>query len=393
LVVTADDELRSSLLDLLTERGVVARSRADWPRALRELARKSTTMMLLDGELPGIDGPLAHALAAALPHEPEVLLVRGRADPLKFMTPGKKLAKLAERRCQPALSQEDLQLMKLTGLSGDPLEQIRAGAHSPLPIRIEGARGTGKMQLARTVHRIIGGDRPFVVLKPGETLSVHKRRGSVFLENVDRHTPDAVVSHLQLASAMGWRVFTGTRVPHDVDREGDGWTHWVLRPLRERPRDLRALTRFYLRIYRDRLGLPAQRVSKDLWTLMERHTWPGNRRELEAFVVQAATSARNKTLSPRSLPVRVLRMLDPRPGEVRAMAAFEQIAEERLRPLVMDYQPANGQTLHRMVLDATERALIRLALQRTGGSQKSAAKILGVARNTLRSRMERFDDA
>ena len=50
------------------------------------------------------------------------------------------------------------------------------------------------------------------------------------------------------------------------------------------------------------------------------------------------------------------------------------------------YTPGPGVTLYGLVLEAAERALLRLALTRTGGNRKATAVLLGVARNTLASR-------
>jgi len=41
-------------------------------------------------------------------------------------------------------------------------------------------------------------------------------------------------------------------------------------------------------------------------------------------------------------------------------------------------------------VDATERALIQLALARTEGNRKAAASLLGISRNTLHERIGRL---
>ena len=68
------------------------------------------------------------------------------------------------------------------------------------------------------------------------------------------------------------------------------------------------------------------------------------------------------------------------------IAGFEDAAEERLREVVGQYTPGPGTTLHGLVMDSAERALLRLALGRTGGNRKASAALLGIARNTLASR-------
>ena len=125
---------------------------------------------------------------------------------------------------------------------------------------------------------------------------------------------------------------------------------------------------------------------------MERYPWPGNRRELESFIVQAVTSARGMYITPKTLPPAAVDLLKSGYKTATATQSYELMVEERLRPVVDHYQPSQDTpSLYRLVMDATERALIRLVLNHNGGNQKTAASRLGVARNTLRNRMDRLD--
>ena len=46
--------------------------------------------------------------------------------------------------------------------------------------------------------------------------------------------------------------------------------------------------------------------------------------------------------------------------------------------------------LHQLLLSEVEPPLIQEVLARTGGNQSTAAKILGITRNTLRSKLKRY---
>ena len=46
--------------------------------------------------------------------------------------------------------------------------------------------------------------------------------------------------------------------------------------------------------------------------------------------------------------------------------------------------------IYRAVIDQTERVLIEKALERAGGNQLAAARLLGLNRNTLRSKIKKF---
>lgn len=390
MLATEDERLYRAAADQLTAAGFSVRTCVTAADALALLAMRDTRLLLVDGSLPEVNGALFADVAKALPHEPAVRALGRKCRPLRMAELGDALTRLARRHASPALSAEDREFATLMGLGEDALTLLRQLGQTPLPLRIQGDAGTGKEQVARLVHRLSTPERPFLVVRPGERLEFSDGEpGTLYLESLHRHTD--IIAILQLALARGWRVIGSSRRGHEPDREGMAWTHMQLRPLRERPKDIRPLTRLYLRRYRKRLGLPSRRVSNALWELLEAHSWPGNLRELESFVVQAATSARGTSLSPPSLPRKVLERLTPEGRQSEDQRAFERVVEDRLRPVVLQFESGDGSTLHRMVIDATERALFRLALSRTGGNQKAAAELLGLARNTLRAKLERLD--
>lgn len=53
------------------------------------------------------------------------------------------------------------------------------------------------------------------------------------------------------------------------------------------------------------------------------------------------------------------------------------------------YQEKQG-TLYKYILETVERPLIECALERTYGNQLKAAKILGINRNTIRTKIKRL---
>lgn len=54
------------------------------------------------------------------------------------------------------------------------------------------------------------------------------------------------------------------------------------------------------------------------------------------------------------------------------------------------YSEKQGQ-LHRYILNVIEKSLIERILQRTGGNQLKAARILGINRNTLRTKIKKLE--
>ena len=78
------------------------------------------------------------------------------------------------------------------------------------------------------------------------------------------------------------------------------------------------------------------------------------------------------------------------------MGTTEQISPLRkcvitaVRQYFEDMGNTEPEALHQLFLCEVEPPLIEEVLKRTGGNQSMAAKILGITRNTLRSKLKRY---
>ena len=61
-----------------------------------------------------------------------------------------------------------------------------------------------------------------------------------------------------------------------------------------------------------------------------------------------------------------------------------------LAPLFTDILRLWGRNLHSNLLEKIEKLLVQKALAETKGNQVQAAKLLGISRNTLRNRIEKY---
>ncbi len=131
-------------------------------------------------------------------------------------------------------------------------------------------------------------------------------------------------------------------------------------PLRERPEDIPALTRFFARKYARRLKKSIETISAEVMTALTNYHWPGNVRELEHFIERAVVLTQGSDLQV-SL------------SELKSSA-----------PVI----PVNISTLE----DAERDHIIR-ALNETkwviGGPNGAAAR-LGMKRTTLQSKMQKL---
>jgi len=82
LVVDDDGQQRMLLVHLLRGQGYTVRDAADGPMALREAGRSPPDIVLLDVDMPGMDGfAVARVLLSRCRPEPAVLFVSAHADP------------------------------------------------------------------------------------------------------------------------------------------------------------------------------------------------------------------------------------------------------------------------------------------------------------------------
>ncbi len=141
----------------------------------------------------------------------------------------------------------------------------------------------------------------------------------------------------------------------------------TLPPLREHPADIPGLVEFFLR----RHGAAADKVTPAALRALERHPFPGNVRELEHALERAMILAGSDPIGPEHLP------FGPGAGAAGAPAAGGA-------PAWVPDIPAEG-----LSLEVLERELILKALERATGNKSQAARLLGLTRRTLYSRMER----
>jgi DNA-binding NtrC family response regulator len=143
-------------------------------------------------------------------------------------------------------------------------------------------------------------------------------------------------------------------------------------PVRERDGDPVLLARALLDDACRRYGVPARALSRDAEAAVARYPWPGNVREL-------ANTMERIVLFSDSDPVSVEQL-----GLPSGNAGGGHVGVAPSGDVYIDF-PDTG-----MSLEAVERALLVRALEKAGGNQSAAARLLGVSRDTLRYRMEKF---
>jgi two-component system response regulator AtoC len=138
----------------------------------------------------------------------------------------------------------------------------------------------------------------------------------------------------------------------------------VLPPLRERADDIPRLVTFYIDVYNTEFKKKIRGVTPDAMAQIQRHPWPGNIRELRNAIERAMLLSDGPTLEASDFSA----------GGAVPMKLGDAVE-----------LPAGG-----LDLEQLERSLVVQALQRTGWNQTKAAALLGLNRDQIRYRVEKF---
>jgi two-component system, NtrC family, nitrogen regulation response regulator GlnG len=151
--------------------------------------------------------------------------------------------------------------------------------------------------------------------------------------------------------------------------------------LRERDDDLPLLAEHFVRRFGPELRKEVRSIAPEAMELLRRYPWPGNVRELQSVIKQALLQATGPVLLPEFLPASV-RGREKGPGAAEPAFDFGD-----LTGFVQGRLQAGSTDLYSEHQALTERHLFEQVLRHTGGNQSQAAKVLGITRGTLRSRL------
>jgi Fis family transcriptional regulator len=70
---------------------------------------------------------------------------------------------------------------------------------------------------------------------------------------------------------------------------------------------------------------------------------------------------------------------------------LRQYVQDAIRLYLEDMGPSQPECLYQTLLAEVEPPLIEEVLRYTGGNQSKTARILGITRNTLRTKLDRYD--
>jgi two-component system NtrC family response regulator len=288
-------------------------------------------------------------------------------------------------------------------------DSIRKVATTDAPVLILGESGTGKEMAARAIHqRSSRKDGPFIAIncsaipetlleselfghEKGAFTGAHAQRkgrietatgGTLFLDEIGEIPLPLQVKLLrflqeQCIERVGGRqeiqidarVVAATNA--DLKKGMAGGTfredlfyrlsviQIVLPPLRDRENDIRLLAQFFLQKFSTQNNKSGLTFDAEALRALNRHTWPGNIRELENCVKRAVIMAEGKRLTAQDLEL--------------ASAALNA-----------------GATTLKDARENVEREMVQQALRKHSGKITAAAIELGISRPTLYELMEKL---
>ena len=128
-------------------------------------------------------------------------------------------------------------------------------------------------------------------------------------------------------------------------------------------------------------GKPAKELDPSVLDVFYAYDWPGNVRELEAAVHRAFVLSSSDILTPEDFGWIALQVKGvpgvgaiPRPPDAPGMSPTVRLGEG-------GYEEA---------LERYDRQLISAGLSQCNGRIRETARLLGIARNTLRAKMKRY---
>jgi len=291
-------------------------------------------------------------------------------------------------------------------------------------IMITGESGTGKELIARAIHdQSDRRDKPFMVINCAgipETLMEselfgHKKgaftgaahdkkglfeiadKGTVFLDEIGEISPPIQV---KLLRAVQERVFKAVGGNEDIvvdirlisatNKELDqeviagrfredlfyrlNVIEIKLPALRERKSDLRLLAQHFLTKYTSEMGKEITKISSYAIDLLNKYDFPGNIRELENLMERSVALSSTNIILPDSL----------------ALSFHKQRWIEGIEDQRFDLEEVqNGVSLD-AILQETERAYLKKAMECSNGNKQKAAELLGIRYHTFWHRLNRL---
>ena len=317
----------------------------------------------------------------------------------------------------------------------DIFKTIGKSATSDLAVLITGESGTGKEMVASAMHYYSSRkDRPFVCIncaaisrelleselfgheKGSFTGAVEQKKGkfeianggTLFLDEIgDMELPLQAKILRVLQNKDFYRV--GGKEPLESDVRIIAATnqnleelmeqkhfredlfhrlnviHISMPPLRDRCEDISLLANHFLNMYASGLSQGSVYLAPETIRIFNNYSWRGNIRELENVIKRAVVLAGAGPILAEHLPEHLIE------ADLELVKADDHF-DTQLNKLIRGYLAQNQETqdgyIYNKLVQSLEKQLFEIILDQNFGKQVSAAKALGINRNTLKRKID-----
>jgi transcriptional regulator with GAF, ATPase, and Fis domain len=308
-------------------------------------------------------------------------------------------------------------------------QYVRAVADTSSTVLLCGETGTGKELIARALHRLSARrDGPFVKIncaaipaglleselmghEKGAFTGAIMRRigrferaqdGTIFLDEIGELSLDLQPKLLRLLQEHEFERVGGERtlqsnarviaatnrdlaqmVAARTFREDLYYRLSVfpirIPPLRERRQDITPLIEHFLAMFAARVGRAPLRLEDETIVRLLRHDWPGNIRELEN-VLERAVILNDGVLIPETAT----------PAAAAPTVRTTELAHDPCS-FIREHLQFDPTNLYASTHHHLDRLLFDLVLQHVHGNLRSAARVLGISRQTLRVKLRALE--
>jgi DNA-binding NtrC family response regulator len=161
--------------------------------------------------------------------------------------------------------------------------------------------------------------------------------------------------------------------------------------LRERRTDVPILAEHFINQYSYMAKKNIKGISDDAMDMLIKYHWPGNVRELENNIHTAVVMSKSDLLQPEDFPVFAETGENIKVDFDEIKDNYSRMFDEFLDPqMPRILNVSSGQVFYHLQ-SALEKVIISKTLQAMKSNQVKTAEILGISRNTLRDRMQKYD--
>jgi DNA-binding NtrC family response regulator len=161
-------------------------------------------------------------------------------------------------------------------------------------------------------------------------------------------------------------------------------------PLREKLEDIPSLVDYFIQKFNHEFNKNVKKISPEVIKHLKNYKWPGNVRELENAIQTAVVMSKKDVLLLDNFPLFTQKLAVINPQMLQQVSNYEKVFQDTVKSILKNPVIFADGELYKRVMADLEKSLIEAVLDENNKSQSKSAKILGISRNTLRSRMKEY---